>query len=117
LWEEGTSAWRRLDMVQALVEFIYGINNVRPIDGEINQSIDKATVATRIGQEDTILISEFDMLLHGKGCPTSAKMSTVSQDIESILLLVKKNATRGASHFQAEEIFEDAKILDVKLLR
>jgi hypothetical protein len=84
---------RLVRLMHELAQNVDGVDDARPCDGEEYQSAHKATIAAEIGKEFAINVNELEVLFHEKYRRHGTKVAIVSEDIQSIFALIKKNSS------------------------
>lgn len=71
------------------------------------------TIAAEIGKEFAISVNELEVLFHGKYRRYGTKVASVSEDIQGIFALIKKNSN---CDLKALKVLQSAKIFESKFV-
>ena len=100
--------------IHELAEEVDSERDVWTGDGEVDQAANQPTVGTRIRNGITHINRELKMLFHWRRGWTTTCLAGISKYVKSVFTLVNKNASGGASDFDAQKIFEFAKIFQLE---
>lgn len=92
--------------VHELFENVDSINNVKSSDGQVNESTNHTTINIKIMEKKAILIIELQTLFHGKRSRPSNKLVTIRKDVESIFVLIEKDAFGRVGNFEAKKLLQ-----------
>lgn len=93
------------------------LNDVRLIDGQIDEATNQAMINAWITEESAILMVEVQILFHGKRGRPSTELATVRNDVEGIFALIEKNIFGRVSNFEVKKIFQRAKVFGTEMSR